>query len=243
MRSCSSCTLELSEDNFYIKNKDTGRLDGICKKCRLAKNREHRKSNPDKYRHSKTDWDKRNKALISERRKERLKSLSEEDYRAYRERQNRNSERMRERRIKDYLQSHESAPNCECGCGEVVNFDAKGKPYRFINGHQSIIAIDATNRRFKEEGIPIDVFRKAVKGYCERHKLSLAAFARKAGCEYKYLHQLMYKKRRRYVPRIYVEEVNARLEGRSRVPTPAEKQRIQKSLHTEAVLESNYNIR
>jgi hypothetical protein len=243
MRSCSDCKLELSEDKFYVKNKDTGRLDKTCKECRLAKNREYRSTNPDKYRNSKSDWDKRNKALISERRKERLKSLSEEEYKAHRERQNKNSERMRERRIKEYFDSHESAPTCECGCGNVVNFDAKGKPYRFINGHQASIAIDATNKRFKEQGIPINVFREAVRGYCQRHGLSLAAFARKAGCEYKYLHELMYKKTRRYVPKVYVEQVNARLEGRSRVPTQSEKQRIQKSLHTEAVLESHYNIR
>ena len=235
MRSCSSCTLELSEDNFYVKNKDTGRLDNFCKKCRLAKNREHR--------NSKSDWDKRNKSLISERRKEKLKSLSEEEHRAHRERQNKNTERMRERRIKEYLAIHTSAPPCECGCRRIVNFDAKGKPCRFVNGHQASIAISASNNRFKEQGIPIDVFREAIRKYCQKYELSLAAFARRAGCDYKYLHQLMYKKRRRYVPRAYVEEVNARLEGRSRVPTSAEKQRIQKSLHTEAVLESNYNIR
>ena len=243
MRSCNACKLELSDDNFYVKNKDTGRLDGICKSCRLKKNREYRNSNPEKYRGSKTSWEKNNKELVSHRRKERLKSLSEEEHKAHRERQNKNAERMRQRRIKEYLDAHGSAPLCECDCGETVKFDSKGKPCRFINGHQFVTAVTSQSKILREEGVPIDVFRDAVRRYCDKYELSLAAFARRAGCEYKYLHQLMYKKRRRYVSKEYVQEVTARLEGRSRVPTQSEKLRIQKSLHTEAVLEANYSIR
>lgn len=42
MKTCFKCNVLKSLDEFYVKDRHTDRLDGMCKACRLIFNREHK---------------------------------------------------------------------------------------------------------------------------------------------------------------------------------------------------------
>lgn len=46
---CSKCNKEKNENDFYLKNTQTGKRQGVCKNCKLEEGKEHYKKNKSKY--------------------------------------------------------------------------------------------------------------------------------------------------------------------------------------------------
>ena len=73
-----------------------------------------------------------------------------------------------ERRHAEYWAAHDSTPLCGCGCGEHVNLNADGKPYKYagVNHHSRVTSSAAMKkgwktRRFRSGAVSMEDFRYA----------------------------------------------------------------------------------
>lgn len=148
------------------------------------------------------------------------------------------SRAYRAKKIAHYLATHGTPPNCECGCGNAVNFDQAGKPNRYIHGHyRNADTTAATAARLKDT-IPIADFRDAVRRISTTRGWTLKEIAYRGGLDASNLYAIMYRSDRRSVSRTWARDFFTRLAGGATTPTPAMMRRMKQANRAEKELKA-----
>ena len=224
-RTCVSCNQNLYlYDNFFIKRRhkdDPVRYDTSCKECRKEKNRAYREKNREKVRSKQREWDNKNREKIATSRKKRKLKLTVEELQDFRSRNDQAHYRMRERRIVAFLNENKTPPECNCGCGEHVDFDYHGNPNLFVNGHQNRgRSMPRTAFMAKRDLVDLQKFRDFIKDYRTKNGLTNAEVSKKGGWDPLYLDDVLYSKKRKYgIDKIEVDHFLRRLHGMAAPPT------------------------
>ena len=224
-KTCVNCNQSLYlYDNFYIKRRhknDAVRYDSKCKVCRKKKNDEYRAKNRENIRAKQREWDRNNAEKIATTRKQRKMRYSTEELMAFRSRQDKANYKLRDKRIVEYMEEHGKPPNCDCGCGEPVGFNYKGKPNQFVNSHQNRgRKFDRAESAARMDLVPLNKFREFVRNYRAKHSLTNAEVAMKGGWDPLYLDDVLYNKKRKYgLDKVEVDHFLRRLHGMAAPPT------------------------
>ena len=192
MYTCSTCKQNLSEDMFWKKS--NGNKESSCKICRKAANRAWREANKEQHLAKRREYDRKTAKKRNADRRAKKKTLSDEQLEHERKRQSDSMKRTKERRIAEYIEKHGSAPLCECGCGQNVNFDCIGKPNKYIIGHmidlQKMLDTKFANHYIPAERVRDDLYKIRVeRGW------TVKVLAEHAGLSLSHMRTVLYDKK------------------------------------------------
>jgi hypothetical protein len=230
---CKGCSESLPETEFYVKDKSTGRRDGLCKTCRYKKNEIYRHNNRAKTNRQRLNWYYQNSEKVNSRRRSRR--LEDPEYRQRQmEQQAAASARHRQKNIDAFLASGRPMPECECGCGQLVNFNEKGKPNRCVLGHSG------------NDGpfISIEKFRSVLADLRNQKGWSVPELAEHGGLSAQQLRLILYS-HTRYKRGINKEFATNFLRRCAGLPAPATPYQLKKRAELakrEEQLETSYGI-
>lgn len=225
-RTCNKCEQEkpLDTDNFYFRA-NRGNYETTCKKCRNQRKAGTR--DLERERQLSRDWYSRNSYRELKRRKRNREKMTEEERVKARDVARAKHVEYRKRKIQEYLDEHGTTPLCACGCGEHVKFNNQGKPRKFAgqNHHMDTAAMSQkmseihAERAAKEDRIPIDVFRDAVRQVKEQKGWSWVQMAEAGGWSVNHLKSTVFDQRAKNVGRQLGEDFFNRIAGRPAPPS------------------------
>lgn len=143
-------------------------------------------------------------------------------------------------------------PLCECGCEERVGFDHNGKLNRFagVNHHLNVVDLSGAmtdwheRRRERQDAIPIDKFRAAVRKVKDEHGFTWQSMADAGGWSRNQLNYYAHDKRVRSIGRKLGEDFFKRIAGIPTEPSTFMKKKMKADMerlrHREATLDRMY---
>jgi AraC-like DNA-binding protein len=240
---CLACGEAKPLDDYWLK--EGRRPYPRCKPCHKAKTDEWRRANAERVKEKKREYDRRTATKRNARRRKERAALTDEEKAARRTRQAEASRRMREKRIAEYLDEHGTPPCCACGCGQHVNFNDKGRPNEFLNGHH--LPDEAPLRDWMEERyrIPKQRVVDALQKIRKERGWTVQELADRAGVSRTHLQDILYSKEKGKIGMdpVLIENMFRRIQG---MPAPASKYQIRRIQRIETFndrIEKEYGIR
>jgi len=138
-------------------------------------------SNTDKRNAQRRARYARNTEEARRKKRERYRNRTEEKKKADAERVKLLRAEQRTKKIEAYLTEHGSVPECQCGCGQPVEFNRFGKPNKFIARHY--VPENGENHKSQYSGhrIPTHKARVALENLRRKNGWSIQQMATLGG--------------------------------------------------------------